>query len=214
MDSTKSLKKHTKKSVPKSKHQKMVEMRLKQWYNSTYKKLQVETFFYHAKNGESLLTLRQHHPENTSSSKKAFGDFIIFNSSNIDKLINHLQMMKKKCGSKKKITRSNIIIDEWDIHSTQSSHRRIISELIAKEMEKIFSDVVYTKCSGCINQLENQLAHKLCLTPIEEKIDTCFPVMMDKINIDTFTKLSKEILLNDDEWISLTKHTLVNLLSI
>ena len=87
MDSTKSSKKHTKKSIPKSKHQKMVEMRLKQRYNLSYKKLQVETFLYHAKNGESLLSIRQYHPENTSLSRKAFGDFITFNSSNIEQLI-------------------------------------------------------------------------------------------------------------------------------
>jgi len=61
--------------------------------------------------------------------------------------------MMKKHGSKKKVTgeTSNIIIDEWDIQLVQSSHRRVISELIAKEMEKIFSDVVHTNCSGCIN---------------------------------------------------------------
>ena len=54
MDSTKSSKKRARKGKPKSRQQKMVEMRLKQWYNSSYKKLQVETFFYLAKNGESL----------------------------------------------------------------------------------------------------------------------------------------------------------------
>jgi len=37
---------------PPCKSKKMVEMRLKQWYNSSFTKLQVETvFFYHAKNG-------------------------------------------------------------------------------------------------------------------------------------------------------------------
>lgn len=189
-------------------------MRLKQWHNSSYKKLQVETFFYHAKNGESLLTLRQHHPENTSSSKKAFGDFIIFNNSNIDQLINHLQMMKRRF--KKKVTgeTSNIIIDEWDIQSTQSSCRRMTNELVAKEMEKIFVDVVYANCMGCIDGIENQLGHELCLTPMEEKVHTCFPVLMNRIGIDTFPKLSKEQLLNDDEWIRLTKHNLLKLLSI
>jgi len=39
-------------------------------------------------------------------------------------------------------------------------------------------DAVYTNCSGCIDGIENQLRHELCLTPVEEKIDTCFPVMM------------------------------------
>ena len=73
MESIKSSKKHAKKGMPKSRQQKMVEMRLKQWYNLSYKKLQVETFFYRAKNGQSLLTLRQHHPENTSSSNRRLG---------------------------------------------------------------------------------------------------------------------------------------------
>ena len=107
---------------------------------------------------------------------------------------------------------SNIIIDEWDIQAAQSSHRRIISELIAKEMKEVFSDVVYANCSGCIDQLENQLGHELCLAPMEEKVHTCFPILMDRINISNFTNLNKEQLLNDNEWILLTKRSLVNLL--
>jgi len=39
-------------------------------------------------------------------------------------------------------------------------------------MEKIFPDVVYTNCSGCIDGIENQISHELCLTPIEEKVET------------------------------------------
>ena len=189
------------------------EMCIRDRYNSSYKKLQVETFLYHAKNGESLLSIRQYHPENTSSSRKAFGDFIIFNSSNIEQLIQHLQTVKR--GLKKKIVKetSKIIIDEWDIQAAQSQHRRTSSELIAKEMKKIFADVVYANCGGCIDQLENQLGHELCLTPIEEKVDACFSILMKKVNTGAFTKLSKEQLLNDNEWIELTKLNLVNLLS-
>ena len=119
----------------------MMEMRLKQWYNSSYKKLQAETFLYRTKNGGSLLSIRQYHLENNSSSKKAF---IIFNSTNINQVINHLQMVK--CGSKKILTgeTSNIIIDEWDIQSVQSSQKRVTSELIAKEMEK-YLQMLYTQ---------------------------------------------------------------------
>ena len=79
-------------------------------------------------------------------------------------------------------------------------------------MKKIFTDVVYANCGGCIDQLENQLCHELCLAPIEEKVYTCFSILMDRINISNFTNLNKEQLLNDNEWILLTKHSLVNLL--
>jgi len=224
MESINSSKKRVRKGTPKkhvrkatkSKHRKIIEARLNQWHNSPFKKIQLETFFYRMKNGESLILLRQHHPENTSSSKKAFGDFIIFNSSDVNKLINHLRIMMMRQSGEKKLTdeTSNIIIDEWDIRSKQSSHRRITSELIVRKMEKIFSDVVYSNCMGCLEGIENQLGHELCLASIEEKVDICFPIMMDKINIDAFTSNNKEQLLNDDEWIRLTKHSLLKLLSI
>ena len=81
------MKEELRKKKRNKQKEKMVEMRLKQRYNLSYKKLQVETFLYHAKNGESLLSIRQYHLENTSLSRKAFGDFIIFNSSNIEQLI-------------------------------------------------------------------------------------------------------------------------------
>ena len=83
---------------------------------------------------------------------------------------------------------SNIIIDKWDIQSVQSSQRRVTSELVAK----------------CIDEIENQLGHELCSAPIEEKVHTCFMVLMDRINNSNFTTLSKEQLLNDNEWIKLT----------
>ena len=79
-------------------------------------------------------------------------------------------------------------------------------------MKKIFTDVVYTNSARCIDGIENKLGHELCLAPMEEKVHTCFPILMDRINISNFTNLNKEQLLNDNEWILLTKRSLVNLL--
>ena len=109
-NSTKKSTKHVKR-VKKSKHQKIVEKRLKQW--SPYHDVMLESLMHPTKNGECFLSLRQFQSDN----QKDFGDILVLHSSNLDLFIRHLIGMKKRMNEniEQDKQETNIVIDEWDL---------------------------------------------------------------------------------------------------
>ena len=135
-NSKKSLKKKSKgkitklQIVKKSKHQKMMEKRLKEWNSSSNCKLSIESIIHPLvqNNGYAkgcFLTLRQYQSDNVKKSKT--DDMLILDNSNMDAFINHLTDAKEKMSKHME----NIVIDEWDIRSEQSKYRRELSEINA-----------------------------------------------------------------------------------
>ena len=108
---------------------------------------------------------------------------------------------------------TNIVIDEWDLNSEQSKHRKELSSLVAMEMKQMLFEAVQKECDGCVHEQPNQLAHDLCLAPLEDRIERCFLQMLNDIDITKINaKFNKEQLLQDQEWLSLTKSNLLSFL--
>ena len=78
-----------KENKKKSKHQKMMQSRVEGWSKQPQYSLTIESLIHpicdeEKKTTGCLLSMRQFQPHNDSKSKKAFGDMIILDSSNID----------------------------------------------------------------------------------------------------------------------------------
>ena len=186
-------------SVKKSKHQKLIEKRVKKWL--PHHDVRLESLIFPTKNGEYLLSLQQF------QSDKENGDILIVHGSKLDIFIRHLFDVKK--GMQRNKSETNIVIDEWDLNSEQSKHRRELSLLVAMKMKEKLFEAVQKECDGCVHEQPNQ-AHDLCLAPLDDKIDRCFLQMLYDIDITKINpKFNKEQLVQDHEWLLLTKSNLL-----
>ena len=96
------------------------------------------------------------------------------------------------------------------MNSDQSKYRRELSLLIATEMKSMLFDAVQKECDGCVHEQPNQMAHDVCLAPLNERIERCFLHMMNAIDFEKLdVKCSKELLIQDKEWATLTKNNLL-----
>ena len=91
----------------------------------------------------------------------------------------------------------------------QSTHRRALGKAAAKEAQEVFLDVIHENCSGCKDNLENQLGHELCcMADFQEQVNYCFPLLIEKIETDKLQPegniIPKDQLLNDKDWMELT----------
>ena len=149
-----------------------------------------------------MLSLRQF------QSHKENGDILIVHGSKLDIFIRHLLDAKK--GMQRNKSETNIVIDEWDLNSEQSKHRRELSLLVAKQMKEKLFEAVQKECDGCVHEQPNQLAHDLCLAPLDDEIDRCFLQMLNDIDITKINpKFNKEQLLQDHECLLLPKSNLL-----
>ena len=110
-----------------------------------------------------------------------------------------------------------LIIDEWELDSSQSKLRKVLAELYAKTMVARFSDASRENCEGCACDAPSQRHHDCIMMSIQDRIDILFGVLIEKVNEDDINKMaldmmreegneikgdsiSKDILKKDEEW--------------
>jgi len=230
--------KERKQKVAKSAIVKLIESKMKAWGKSSTD-IKIETSVHpilHSEAGDALIAIRQFQEQDQQTSSKRTRDaFILLHSKNITPLLSQLnsiqdKLLKRAVKEEEKPKADDIIIDEWDINSVQSTYRRVFSEIVAKQMKDLFTEMV--KCEGCEIDAPGQLSHD-CLKPVEEIVFENFGMLFDKVDMtkanemcfstvaetsalpinDVSCFLDKESLRNDQDWMERTEKNLTLLCS-
>ena len=123
-----------------------------------------------------------------------------------------------------------LIIDEWELDSTQSKLRKILAELYAKSMVAPYSDSSRENCEGCACEAPSQRHHDCIMMPLQDRIIILFDVLIEKVNEEDINKMaldtmreegneikgeciSKDILKKDKEWIERVNELIIKSLS-
>ena len=135
--------------------------------------------------------------------KKTFKNILFLDKASIEPLMKVMKEFQEHEEKNTNNTERVLIVDEW------YHYRRELAMKVAEEMVKMYDELINELCQGCKEDQPNQLAHELCLVPIEERLDHMIPKMIEKMEIDDGIK--KEDILSDNDWLSFTKSKFLNL---
>ena len=99
---------------------------------------------------------------------------------NVEKEAASIVVEKEKSGVSKE---NPIIIDEWDINSSQSADRKITAEVYAQLMTSQLGRVAEENCEGCRKQYSSQKDHKYIMSTSEELLNLYFWDLFENVRV-------------------------------
>lgn len=148
-----------------------MEKRLREWSHSKGH-VMIESIIHPMRNGKKLLLLNQF-----QGKQRQTANFIVVDASKIDSFINSLTETKAKLAEKTE----TIVIDEWDLNSSQSIYRKTLANLTAERIKEMYWSLMRETCVACEYDVPAQETH-LCNLPVDENIKSLFAVIMNRIN--------------------------------
>ena len=127
---TKERKIRARKSPPKSKFQRHMETRIKGWLRSPNKK-RFKTAIWKLSSEKYMISMTQYEEDSTHR-----GDTILFHHTDIDKIMNALQSVKRTFQSKTpelfRIDQEGQVVDEWN--TSQTNDRKRLAMIVGEKM--------------------------------------------------------------------------------